>query len=130
MAQKILTSSVIKAISNKVSEQLSKEAKSLVKEVRNKITASKEWKQLLKLDEEQKELTEKKEKIKQEIHSKYSTPILSIDVFDNHVIVSESYRGFSSDRVRDMILIEEYLSDVSETPEELINRIVLKMKNG
>jgi hypothetical protein len=45
-------------------------------------------------------------------------------------MVSESYRNVCSDRIRDMLLIEEYLSDGSETPEELINRIVLKMMKG
>ena len=130
MAQKILTATIIKAISKQVSEQLSKKAKELEKVTRDKVTASKEYKQLLRLDEEQKQLTERKEKLKQEIVAKYSIPILSINVYDNHVMVSESYRNVCSDRIRDMLLIEEYLSDGSETPEELINRIVLKMMKG
>lgn len=130
MAQKILTSNTIKAISNRVSEQLSKEAKGLEKVISDKITASKEWKQHLKLVEEKKELFLRIEKVKDEILRKHSTPIVNIEVYHDFVRVSENYRCISSDRIRDMLLIEEYMSGDSETPEELINRIVLKIKNG
>ena len=132
MGQKFLSASTIKAISHRVSEELSKKAEALEKVVEENILASKEWKQHLKLAEERRELSLKLEKLEAEILRKHHTPILNIKVYYDSVKVSENHRYISSDRVRDMLLIEEYISGSGDcqTPEELIQRIVHKIMNG
>lgn len=130
MSKKPLTRTLATAISVKVREQLRKESRDLHPVVKAKVVASKEWKQYLKLSEMRNDLEGKIATLKQEIVDKYSTPLVKIQVYSNAVSASENHNIISSDSIRDTLLIEEYVAGDSETPEQLIERIVLKIKNG
>jgi hypothetical protein len=130
MARKPLTSNVIRAISSKVRDQLRVEMRGLDKILEAKVISTKEWKEYLKIAKERDEVVAKMQKAAQEIEDKYSTPLFELRICSTLVNAREKYNAVSYDGIRDTLLVEEFLSDDSETPEELINRIVLKIKNG
>lgn len=130
MAKKPLTRTLATALAVKVKDRLVKETRGLNKTIEAKITASKEWKQYVKLNQEHDELGNKLKNLQEDIADKYSVPLVNVRVYSNHVSVSENHRVISTDHIRDTLLIEEYMSGESETVDQLVERIVSKIKNG
>ena len=130
MSQKKLTPIIAKALAEKVRAELVARHKGSSETLVTKVQSSKLYKELLLTIAKVNELEEKRQLIRKEIEDKFSTKIsdVSVSAYHSEPHVSVNYQAsFSVDSIKDMILIEDYMSDDTKTPEEFVTYIADKI---
>jgi hypothetical protein len=129
---KKLTPVIAKALAEKVRAELLARHKGSTEALVDKVQSSKLYKELLSTISKISELEEKKQDIRKEIENKYSTKIsdVSVSVYHSKPNISVNHHAlFSVDSIKDLILIEDYMSDDTKTAEEFITFIADKILN-
>ena len=130
MSQKKMTPIIAKALAEKVKQELHKRNKNLSETLKTKVESSKEFKAFLKLHNEVEALSDKKEELRKAIVDKYSSHLCDVSIptysHKTEVYVRDTIY-LSVDSIKDMILIEDYMSDSTLTSEEFVNLIVEKL---
>ena len=127
---KKLTPTIAKALAEKVRAELIVRHKGSTETLIKKVEASKLYKELILSIKKIEELEEKKQSLRKEIEENFSTKMSDVGVSAYHSTphVSVNYRSaFSVDSIKDMILIEDYMSDDTKTPEEFVKFIADKL---
>jgi len=127
---KKLTPTIAKALAEKVRAELIVRHKGSTETLIKKVEASKLYKELILSIKKIEELEEKKQSLRKEIEEQFSTKMSDVGVSAYHSTphVSVNYRSaFSVDSIKDMILIEDYMSDDTKTPEEFVKFIADKL---
>ena len=127
---KKLTPTIAKALAEKVRAELIVRHKGSTETLIKKVEASKLYKELILTIKKINELEEKKQSLRKEIEEQFSTKMSDVGVSAYHSTphVSVNYRSaFSVDSIKDMILIEDYMSDDTKTPEEFVKFIADKL---
>jgi hypothetical protein len=130
MSQKKLTPIIAKALAEKVRAELLARHKGTSETLIKKVEASKLYKELLTTITKMDELEQRKQTIRKQIEEQYSTKISDVSVSNYHTPpqISVNYHSaFYVDSIKDMILIEDYMSDDSKTPEEFVTYIADKI---
>ena len=132
MSQKKLTPTIAKALAEKVRAELVARHKGSSESLVRKVESSKLYKELLSTIAKIEELETKKQVTRKQIEEQYSTKISDVSVSSYHSTphVSVNYHStFSVESIKDMILIEDYMSDDTKTAEEFITYIADKILN-
>jgi hypothetical protein len=127
---KKLTPTIAKALAEKVRAELIVRHKGSTETLTKKVEASKLYKELLLTIAKIEELDEKKQVLRKEIEENFSTKMSDVGVSAYHSKphVSVNYRSaFSVESIKDMILIEDYMSEETKTPEEFVKFIADKL---
>ena len=130
MSQKKLTPVIAKALAEKVRAELVARHKGSSETIVRKVEASKQYKELLLTITKIEKLEEHKQALRKEVEEQFSNKISDVGVSNYHSkpYVSVNYHSsFSVDSIKDMILIEDYMSDDTKTPEEFIKYIADKI---
>lgn len=130
MSQKKLTPAIAKALAEKVRAELVARYKGSTETIVKKVESSKLYKELLATINKMEELEAKKQAIRKEIEENFSTKISDVGVSNYHSKpdVSVNYHSaFSVDSIKDLILIEDYMSDNTMTSDEFIKFIADKL---
>jgi hypothetical protein len=130
MSQKKMTPIIAKALAEKVKQELQKRNKNLSETLKTKVESSKEFKAYLKLHNEVVALSDKKEELRKAITEKYSSNLCDVSIpgySQNTEVYVRDTIYLSVESIKDMILIEDYMSDSSLTSEEFVNLIVEKL---
>lgn len=130
MSQKKLTPAIAKALAEKVRAELVARYKGSTETIVKKVESSKLYKELLATINKMEELEAKKQAIRKEIEENFSTKISDVGVSNYHLKphVSVNYHSaFSVDSIKDLILIEDYMSDNTMTSDEFIKFIADKL---
>ena len=127
---KKLTPTIAKALAEKVRAELVVRHKGSTETITKKVESSKLYKELLLTIKKIEELDEKKLVLRKEIEENLSTKMYDVGVSSYHSTphISVNYRSaFSVDSIKDMILIEDYMSEDAKTPEEFVKFIADKL---
>ena len=127
---KKLTPTIAKALAEKVRAELVVRHKGSTETITKKVESSKLYKELLLTIKKIDELDEKKQSLRKEIEENLSTKMYDVGVSSYHSTphISVNYRSaFSVDSIKDMILIEDYMSEDTKTPEEFVKFIADKL---
>jgi len=127
---KKLTPTIAKALAEKVRAELVVRHKGSTETITKKVESSKLYKELLLTIKKIEELEEKKQVLRKEIEENLSTKMYDVGVSSYHSTphISVNYRSaFSVDSIKDMILIEDYMSEDTKTPEEFVKFIADKL---
>jgi len=127
---KKLTPTIAKALAEKVRAELVVRHKGSTETITKKVESSKLYKELLLTIKKIDELDEKKQSLRKEIEENFSTKMSDVGVSAYHSTphISVNYRSaFSVDSIKDMILIEDYMSEDTKTPEEFVKFIADKL---
>jgi hypothetical protein len=127
---KKLTPTIAKALAEKVRAELVVRHKGSTETITKKVESSKLYKELLLTIKKIDELDEKKQVLRKEIEENLSTKMYDVGVSSYHSTphISVNYRSaFSVDSIKDMILIEDYMSEDAKTPEEFVKFIADKL---
>jgi hypothetical protein len=130
MSTKKLTPTIAKALAEKVRAELVVRHKGSTETITKKVESSKLYKELLLTIKKIDELDEKKQVLRKEIEENLSTKMYDVGVSSYHSTphISVNYRSaFSVDSIKDMILIEDYMSEDTKTPEEFVKFIADKL---
>lgn len=126
-----MTTPIARALAEKVRAKLQDAVTGMDTAVKEKIIASKEWKEMVKLSEEKRKIAEKMDVIEKSIEKKYTQGVLDVQVSiynsGPELRVRENYNVASVDAIKDTILIEDYLSGGAETAETMIERITQQL---
>ena len=123
-----LTPTIARALAEKVRAELVARNATNREALTKKIETSKIYKELCKVVSQQKEIEEKKRELVNQINETFSNKVsdVSISMYSSDRIPNISIRETakaSIENIKDMILIEDYLSNGGETTEEIIARI-------
>jgi len=127
---KKLTPTIAKALAEKVRAELVVRHKGSTETITKKVESSKLYKELLLTIKKIDELDEKKQSLRKEIEENFSTKMSDVGVSSYHSTphISVNYRSaFSVESIKDMILIEDYMSEDTKTPEEFVKFIADKL---
>jgi hypothetical protein len=127
---KKLTPTIAKALAEKVRAELVVRHKGSTETITKKVESSKLYKELILTIKKIDELDEKKQVLRKEIEENLSTKMYDVGVSSYHSTphISVNYRSaFSVDSIKDMILIEDYMSEDAKTPEEFVKFIADKL---
>lgn len=127
---KKLTPTIAKALAEKVRAELVVRHKGNTETLTKKVESSKLYKELLLTIKKVDELEEKKQSLRKEIEENFSTKMSDVGVSAYHSSphISVNYRSaFSVESIKDMILIEDYMSEDAKTPEEFVKFIADKL---
>ena len=130
MSQKKLTPTIAKALAEKVKQELQIRNKNLSETLKTKVETSKDFKAYVKLHNEVEALSEKKELLRKSITEKYSSKFCDVNIptysSKTEVYVRDTIY-LSVESIKDLILIEDYMSDAAMTSDEFVNLIVEKL---
>jgi hypothetical protein len=127
---KKLTPTIAKALAEKVRAELVVRHKGSTETITKKVESSKLYKELILTIKKIDELDEKKQVLRKEIEENLSTKMYDVGVSAYHSTphISVNYRSaFSVESIKDMILIEDYMSENAKTPEEFVKFIADKL---
>jgi hypothetical protein len=127
---KKLTPTIAKALAEKVRAELVVRHKGSTETITKKVESSKLYKELILTIKKIDELDEKKQVLRKEIEENLSTKMYDVGVSAYHSTphISVNYRSaFSVESIKDMILIEDYMSEDAKTPEEFVKFIADKL---
>lgn len=130
MSTKKLTPTIAKALAEKVRAELKTRNKGTAETLEKKVESSKLYKELVLTMSKITDLEEKKQTLKKELEDNFSTKIsdVGLSVYGEKPRISVNYHAaFSVDSIKDMILIEDYMSDDTKTPEEFVKFIADKL---
>lgn len=132
MSQKKLTPTIAKALAEKVRAELVARHKGSSESLVRKVESSKLYKELLSTISKIEKLEEHKQALRKEVEQQFSNKISDVGVsaYRSTPYVSVNYHAsFSVESIKDMILIEDYMSDDTKTAEEFITYIADKILN-
>jgi hypothetical protein len=135
MSQKKMTPTIAKALAEQVRDELRKTATSYAETTKDKIKTSKEFKQLEKLMIQKADISNKMDEIKHSIEEKFSSKLADVSIYtygsksDTSITIRET-ACVSVEGIKNMILLEDYLSDAPESTEDLVKRIADKIMNS
>jgi hypothetical protein len=130
MSQKKMTPTIAKALAEKVRAELVARNKTAHAALEKKVESSKLLKELKLTISKITELENKKTELKKEIEETYSTKVsdVTISVYGQGPTVYIREHAFASvESIKDMVLIEDYMADGNQTPEEFIKYIADKL---
>lgn len=130
MSTKKMTPTIAKALAEKVRAELVARNKTAHAALEKKVESSKLLKELKLTISKIYELENKKAELKKEIEETYSTKVsdVTISVYGQGPTVYIREHAFASvESIKDMVLIEDYMADGNQTPEEFINYIADKL---
>jgi hypothetical protein len=130
MSQKKMTPVIAKALAEKVRAELVARNKTAHAALEKKVESSKLLKELKLTISKIHELENKKTELKKEIEETYSTKVsdVTISMYGQGPSVYIREHAFASvESIKDMVLIEDYMADGNQTPEEFINYIADKL---
>ena len=130
MSTKKMTPTIAKAIAEKVRAELIARNKTAHAGLEKKVDSSKLYKELKLTINKIYELEEKKQEIKKEIEESFSTKIsdVTISVYGKEPSIYVREHAFASvESIKDMVLIEDYMADGAQTPEEFVKHIADKL---
>jgi len=134
MSQKKMTPTIAKALAEQVRDELRKTATSYAETTKHKIKTSKEFKQLEKLMVQRADISNKMDEIRHSLEEKFSSKLADVSIYtysahDTSITIRET-ACVSVEGIKNMILLEDYLSDASESTEDLVKRIADKIMNS
>lgn len=128
---KKMTTTIARALAEKVRTKLKDAVTGMDTKVKAKITSSKEWKELAKLQLEKQKIVNQMSVIEETIRKTYTTGVMDVQVSvystGPELRIRENYNVSSVDAIKDTILIEDYLSGGTETAEQMIERITQQL---
>jgi hypothetical protein len=130
MSQKKMTPIIAKALAEKVRAELVARYKGSSETLVTKVETSKLYKEMISTISKIDEFEKKKQTLRTEIEEKFSTNVSDVRLagYSATPYVHVSYNAsFSVDNIKDMILIEDYMSGDAKTPEEFITYIADKL---
>lgn len=131
---KKLTPTIARALAEKVRAELKARNADNSTAIVSKIEKSKDYKDLLKLNTQIHDLEIKKAELKKSIEEKHSSKIADVSIslysYNNPSIYVREHASASVESIKDMILIEDYMSENTLTSEEFITMIVDKLSNS
>ena len=131
MSQKKLTPAIAKALAEKVRAELLARTKGTSETLKKKIAASKVYKELVSITVKQRELEEKKAILRNDIEETFSTRISDVSIssygHSEPDIYIREHVSSSVESIKDLILIEDYMSDNTMTSDEFIKFIADKL---
>lgn len=131
---KKLTPTIAKALAEKVRAALLTRTKGTSEALKKKVESSKLYKELLLTDTKQRELEEKKASLKTEIENTFSTKINDVSIsgygYSKPSVYIREHVSSSVESIKDLILIEDYMSENTMTSDEFIDMIVDKLSNS
>lgn len=130
MSQKKLTPTIAKALAEKVRAELTARNKGTAETLEKKVESSKLYKELVLTISKIADLEEKKQTLKKELENNFSTKIsdVNVSVYGEKPRVYVNYHAaFSVESIKDMILIEDYMSNTTMTSDEFIKFIADKL---
>lgn len=134
---KKMTATIATALANQVSSKLLKKVNIVGGSIEQKVKESKEYKQLVKLNEELVKLNEERRNISQKIDdlkevikNKHNTSLISVNIsYNNSVNVCLNSRGINVSDIKDRILLADYLSSSPVSTEDLVDSFVDEIIN-
>lgn len=127
---KKMTPAIATALANQVSSKLSKEVNIVKGSIEEKVKESKEYKQLIKLYEDHKNISQKINDLKEVIENKHKTSLINVNIYyNNSVSVYENSSNINVSKIKDRILLADYLSSSPVSTEELVDSIVDEIIN-
>jgi len=130
---KKLTTTIARALAEKVRAELIARNKGTSEAIKAKIEKSKDFKELLKIDNQIHELEAKRSELKNSIQEGNSTKIADVSISlysrDKPCIYIREHVSASVDSIKDMILIEDYMAGDTKTPEEFVKFIADKLSS-
>lgn len=131
MSQKKLTPTIAKALAEQVREELKKNASAHAEKIKQDIKASKDYKQLCKYDQQMSEIRTKIDELRHAIQDKHSGMLADVSIYsyrsgEQSITIRETAM-VSVEGIKNMILLDDYFSNSSDTPEELVQRVVQKI---
>lgn len=131
MSQKKLTPAIAKALAEKVRAELLARTKGTSETLKKKVESSKLYKELLQTVTKQRELEEKKASLKTEIENTFSTKINDVSIsgygHSEPSVYIREHVSSSVESIKDLILIEDYMSDNTMTSDQFIKFIADKL---
>lgn len=124
---KKLTPAIARILAERVREELKKQTVVLSTQLKKKVEASKEHKEYLKLVKQESEIQNKMKDLRNTIESRYSIPLAHVSLYSSGNITIYDTKSSSVEGIRDMILVEDYLSGGTETAEQLVDKLVKKL---
>ena len=122
-----LTPTIAKALAEKVRVELIERNASVKQLLIDKINASKEMKNYRKLSEDYDIIQKKIADARTLLQEKYSTKTMDVSIYSSGNVNLRDTVASSVESIKDLILIEDYLSDGLETTEEIIKKIADKL---
>ena len=130
MAKK-LTPTIATALAERVREKLKLNANEVSKALIEKGKKNKNYKEFCKLEDQIAKLQEQSSLLKKAFENEMSTPIAKVYVSGyrpgNYGISITEKDQSSVDKIKGLILLEDYVSDGKETIEQLVDRITTKL---
>jgi hypothetical protein len=131
MSTKKLTPAIAKALAEKVRAELLTRTKGTAETLKKKVESSKLYKELLLTTVKERELEEKKASLKTEIENTFSTKINDVSIsgygHSEPSVYIREHVSSSVESIKDLILIEDYMSDNTMTSDEFIKFIADKL---
>ncbi len=131
MSTKKLTPAIAKALAEKVRAELLTRTKGTAETLKKKVESSKLYKELLLTTVKERELEEKKASLKTEIENTFSTKINDVSIsgygHSQPSVYIREHVSSSVESIKDLILIEDYMSDNTMTSDEFIKFIADKL---
>ena len=130
MSTKKLKPTIAKALAEKVRAELTARNKGTAETLEKKVESSKLYKEVVLTMSKITDLEEKKQTLKKDLEDNFSTKIsdVNVSVYGEKPRVHVNYHAaFSVESIKDMILIEDYMSDNAKTPEEFVKYIADKL---
>ena len=128
---KKLTTTIARALAEKVRAELVARNKDTATTLKKKVESSKEFKELTKIMAQVNDLEKRKAELRDYLNHQFSTKVADVSVSLYNSVPSVYVREQSSasvDNIKDLILIEDYMSDsTTESAEDLIKRIADKL---
>jgi len=121
-----LTPTIARALAEKVRVELVARNASVKQLLIDKIMDSKEMKNYRKLSEDYDIIQRKITDAKTLLQEKYSTKTMDVALYNTSVHLRDTVAS-SVESIKDLILIEDYLSDGIESTEEIIKKIADKL---
>jgi predicted Zn-dependent protease len=127
---KKMTPAIATALANQVISKLLKKVNIVEGSIEQKVKESKEYKQLVKLNEERRNISQKIDDLKEVIKNKHNTSLISVIIsYNNSVNVCVNSRGINVSDIKDRILLADYLSSSPVSTEDLVDSFVDEIIN-
>jgi predicted Zn-dependent protease len=127
---KKMTATIATALANQVISKLLKKVNIVEGSIEQKVKESKEYKQLVKLNEERRNISQKIDDLKEVIKNKHNTSLISVIIsYNNSVNVCVNSRGINVSDIKDRILLADYLSSSPVSTEDLVDSFVDEIIN-
>jgi hypothetical protein len=131
MKQKPLTKAIATMLAEKVRQKLAEQTLDWSSKYKDKLEKSKEFKEYIKLWEQREVISSRMSALSEQFSQNNTTDLakISINTYTSKaptISIRESSK-VSVDGIRDMLLLEDYFSNSTVTPEEMVDVVVKKL---